>query len=154
MPSSHRKMLSSTWAGKQWHRCTPPAVVDTGQWGLGSSPWSPLSSLSPHWGQRELFVRYEQEHKKKPGQLIAYQLNWKGENFYRGNQVPAFVSTGKRFKTWIAAQKKKGTSVFYFVTEHRRTRPLRNELGRPAVFEKLTDKTLNNKFQLIRVEFL
>ena len=27
-------------------------------------------------------------------QLVAYQMNWKGENFYTGNHVPAFVSTG------------------------------------------------------------
>ena len=25
-------------------------------------------------------------------------MNWKGENFYTGNRLPAFVSTGAKFK--------------------------------------------------------
>lgn len=119
-------------------------------WGLNEY----LVELSPHWGQRELYLRYERERLESPGPLIAYQLNWKGENFYRGNEVPAFVSSGTKFKKWIEAQRtEEGVQVFYFVTEHGRTGGLSRELGRPAQFEKLTTKELNNKFVLVRVTF-
>ncbi|MBW2528006.1 MAG: glycosyltransferase family 39 protein [Deltaproteobacteria bacterium] len=119
-------------------------------WGLNDY----LVELSPHWGQRELYLRYEQERLAAPGPLIAYQLNWKGENFYRGNEVPAFVSSGAKFKEWIAEQQKeRDVDVFYFVTEHGRTGGLSRELGSPSQFEKLTTKELNNKFVLVRVTF-
>ncbi len=119
-------------------------------WGVNSY----LVKLSPHWGQRELFLAYERARQQEEGQLIAYQMNWKGENFYRGNQVPAFVSSGSKFQKWIDEQKKtKDQKVFYFVTEHKRARNLKNELGSPGRFEKLTDPQLNNKFQLVRAVF-
>jgi hypothetical protein len=119
-------------------------------WGLNQY----LVELSPHWGQRELYLRYEHERTTEPGPLIAYQLNWKGENFYRGNEVPAFVSSGSKFKKWIEEQHKKhDVGVFYFVTEHGRTGGLERELGSPTRFEKLTTKELNNKFVLVRAAF-
>jgi 4-amino-4-deoxy-L-arabinose transferase-like glycosyltransferase len=109
--------------------------------------------VSPHWGQRELFMLYEQERRAEPGPIIAYQLNWKGENFYRGNAIPAFVQSGQKFKDWVKEQQDGGVKVMYFVTEHGRTNGLAGELGNPADFELLTDKTLNNKFVLVRVVF-
>ena len=112
-----------------------------------------LLNASPHWGQRELYLRYEAERLKRPGRLVAYQLNWKGENFYRGNAVAAFVASGKPFIEWIKKRRAAGERTFYFVTEHRRSHTLRRELGKPAQFEKLTDVVLNNKFLLIRVQF-
>ena len=112
-----------------------------------------LVRLSPHWGQRELLLAYERERLAEPGELVAYQMNWKGENFYRGNRVPAYVSSGRGFQDWIAEEKKNGARVFYFLTEHKRINGLRNELSRPSGFEELTDERLNNKFLLIRVRF-
>jgi hypothetical protein len=109
-------------------------------------------AAAPHWGQRELLLRYEHERLEQPGQLVAYQLNWKGENFYRGNQLPVFVSSGSPFQAWVDEQKKDGQKVFYFVTEHRRVATLRAELGSPPV-EDLTDEALNNKFCLVRARF-
>jgi hypothetical protein len=109
--------------------------------------------ISPHWGQRELFLRYESENVAAPGPIVAYQLNWKGENFYRGNDIAAFVSTGDKFKKWIEGQRKEGVTVIYFVTEHGRTTGLSGELGNPEKLELLTSKTLNNKFVLVRVRF-
>jgi hypothetical protein len=111
-----------------------------------------MVTLSPHWGQRELFIAYERHNAREPGPSVAYQLNWKGENFYRGNQVPAFVSSGKVFQDWVAAQKKEGVRVFYFVTEHKRVGSLKSELGNPPV-DALSDERLNNKFVLVRVRF-
>ncbi|MBI4952026.1 MAG: glycosyltransferase family 39 protein [Myxococcales bacterium] len=112
-----------------------------------------LVRAAPHWGQRELFVAYERERAKEPGQLVAYQMNWKGENFYRGNTVPAFVQSGQKFTSFITAERAKGERVFYFVTEHGRTDSLANELGRPESFETLTTPELDNKFLLVRVVF-
>jgi 4-amino-4-deoxy-L-arabinose transferase-like glycosyltransferase len=60
--------------------------------------------ISPHWGQRELFLRYERERLVEPGPIVAYQLNWKGENFYRSNDIAAFVSSGEKFKKWVEEQ--------------------------------------------------
>jgi len=112
-----------------------------------------FEKTSPHWGQRELLLTYEKARLERPGVLIAYQMNWKGENFYRGNRLPVFVSSGAKFQAWVDAQKRKGHKLMYFVTEHKRMRALHNELGKPRDFDKLTDAKLNNKFQLVRVQF-
>lgn len=108
---------------------------------------------SPHWGQRETMLAYQWENQKIPGPIVAYQMNWKGENFYSGNTLPAFVSSGKKFQDYILEQKKKGVKTFYFVTEHGRTGSLANELGGPRIFDKLTTPELNNKFGLVRATF-
>jgi len=79
-------------------------------------------------------------------------MNWKGENFYTGNHVPAFVSTGTKFKAWIAEQKKKGVKVMYFTTEHSRISSLKSKLGPVRDFKVLTPRELNNKFTLARAE--
>lgn len=108
---------------------------------------------SPHWGQRELGLAYQNASKEIPGPFVAYQMNWKGENFYAGNTMPAFVSSGKKFQDYILDEKKKGVRTFYFVTEHGRAGSLSNELGSPRIFQKLTTPELNNKFVLLRASF-
>jgi 4-amino-4-deoxy-L-arabinose transferase-like glycosyltransferase len=112
-----------------------------------------LVRLSPHWGQRETILAYYRASREIPGPIIAFQMNWKGENFYTGNSVPAFVSSGKKFQDYILEQKKKGLKTFYFVTEHTRMGNLSNELGNPRIFDKLTPPELNNKFGLVRATF-
>ncbi|WP_438007253.1 glycosyltransferase family 39 protein [Sorangium sp. So ce321] len=124
------------------------AVVFTA-WGLDVY----FVRTSPHWGQRETLLAYMRASQQTPGPLVAYQLNWKGENFYAGNKLAAFVSSGKKFQDYINEQKKKGVKTFYFVTEHARTSSLSNELGNPRVFEKLTPIELNNKFLVVRATF-
>ncbi|WP_437813437.1 ArnT family glycosyltransferase [Sorangium sp. So ce1078] len=108
---------------------------------------------SPHWGQRETLLAYARASHDIPGPLVAYQMNWKGENFYAGNKLAAFVSSGKKFQDYINEQKKKGVKTFYFVTEHGRIHSLSNELGNPRIFEKLTSNELNNKFLVVRATF-
>ncbi|MFO0758888.1 MAG: glycosyltransferase family 39 protein [Byssovorax sp.] len=108
---------------------------------------------SPHWGQRETLLTYYGISRDVPGPLIAYQMNWKGENFYTGNHVPAFVSSGKKFQDYMAEEKKKGGKVFYFITEHSRMSTLQNELGPLKAFDKLTPPEQNNKFGLARATF-
>jgi hypothetical protein len=79
-------------------------------------------------------------------------MNWKGENFYSGNRVPAFVSSGDKFKNWLEKQRKSGTRVAFFLTEHGRVGTLKGELGKGARLQTLTDKRVNDKFALVRVE--
>jgi hypothetical protein len=80
-------------------------------------------------------------------------MNWKGENFYTGNKVPAFVSSGERFKQWVDDQRKAGVKHIYFTSEHGRAGSLKRELGDPPKFVELTDKNVNNKFFLARMDF-
>ncbi|HEY3256522.1 MAG TPA: glycosyltransferase family 39 protein, partial [Polyangiaceae bacterium] len=112
-----------------------------------------LVAASPHWGQRETILAYYAARKGPEEPFVAYQMNWKGENFYTGNRVPAFVSSGAKFKSWIAEQKKKGTKVMFFTTEHSRIASLKSELGPVKDFKVLTDRTLNNKFTVARAAF-
>jgi hypothetical protein len=112
-----------------------------------------LMRASPHWGQRETMMAYYRAAVDKPGPVIAYQMNWKGENFYTGNHVPAFVQTGKKFQDYILEEKKKGYKTFYFMAEPHRTASLQNELGNPKAFDRLTTTELNNKFVLVRAVF-
>jgi hypothetical protein len=119
-----------------------------GAWGVNVY----LVQAAPHWGQRETLLAYYQ-HRSSPGEpIVAYQMNWKGENFYTGNRIPAFVSSGKKFKDWVAEQKEQGVRVMYFTTEHGRIGSLKRELDNPKSFETITDKKLNNKFALARAE--
>ena len=124
--------------------------------GLGFAVWgldSYFMKTSPHWGQRETVLTYYSESRTYPGPLVAYQMNWKGENFYSGNHIPAFVSSGQKFQEHVTGERKKGVKTFYFMTEHARTGTLQNEIGPTVSFVKLTPPELNNKFLLVRVVF-
>jgi len=112
-----------------------------------------LVRASPHWGQRETVMAYYAARKGPEEPFVAYQMNWKGENFYTGNRVPAFVSSGAKFKSWVAEQKKKGTKVMFFTTEHSRIGSLKSELGPLKDFKLLTGRELNNKFTVARAVF-
>ncbi|HVU01442.1 MAG TPA: glycosyltransferase family 39 protein [Polyangiaceae bacterium] len=112
-----------------------------------------LVACAPHWGQRETILAYYRDRRSDQEPFVAYQMNWKGENFYTGNKVPAFVSSGERFKQWVEEQKQKGVKRIYFTSEHGRVGSLKRELGDPPRFVELTDKTLNNKFFLARVDY-
>ncbi|MGH7269886.1 MAG: ArnT family glycosyltransferase, partial [Polyangiaceae bacterium] len=106
-----------------------------------------------HWGQHEVISAYYADRASPAEQLVAYQMNWKGENFYTGNQIPAFVSTGATFTNWLKKEKEGGSKVLYFITEHGRIGGLRSEVGANKSFREVTDKALCNKFVLVRVEF-
>ena len=60
-----------------------------------------LYKAAPHWGQRETILAYYRDRTNENQPFVAYQMNWKGENFYTGNRVPAFVSSGEKFKEWV-----------------------------------------------------
>ena len=111
-----------------------------------------LVRLAPHYGQREIVLTYYATRAGPEEPLVAFQMNWKGENFYTGNHLPAFVTTGEKFKSWVASQRDGGTRVLYFTTEHSRVGTLKSELGKVKSFQVLTKPELNNKFFLARVE--
>jgi 4-amino-4-deoxy-L-arabinose transferase-like glycosyltransferase len=119
-----------------------------GLWGLDVY----MQRTAQHWGQHEVIAAYYADRATPAEQLIAYQMNWKGENFYTGNHVPAFVSTGTTFTSWLKKQKDAGVKVMYFITEQGRIGGLKSEVGAKA-YREVTDKVLCNKFVLVRAEF-
>jgi hypothetical protein len=112
-----------------------------------------LVKLAPHWGQRETMVAYYQQRESDKEKLVAYQMNWKGENFYTGNRMATWVSSGAKFKEWVKKQREKGVKTMFFTTEHSRVGTLKKELDNPKQFELLTDDKVNNKFFLAKVTF-
>ena len=136
-------------------RLRPHAVVLLAAIAVWATAWTLdvyVVRAAPHWGQRETLLAYY-THRKSPGEpLIAFQMNWKGENFYTGNHVPAFVSSGAKFKSWLDDERERGTRVLFVTTEHSRESGLKTELGKVRRFERLTTRAQNNKFFLARVE--
>ncbi len=118
-----------------------------GLWGLDVY----MQRTAQHWGQHEVIAAYYADRASPAEELVAYQMNWKGENFYTGNHVPAFVSTGSTFTTWLKKQRDAGVKVMYFITEHGRIGGLKSEVGAKA-YREVTDKVLCNKFVLVRAE--
>ena len=123
-----------------------------GVWFCAFSLWLYLPGLAPHYGQRELLLAYYRARQNPSEPIVGYQMNWKGENFYSGNRLPAFVSSGAKFKSWLDKRQKGGTKVVFFLTEHGRIGTLKGELGKGARLRTLTDKRVNDKFALVRVE--
>jgi 4-amino-4-deoxy-L-arabinose transferase-like glycosyltransferase len=145
--------LCALLAVRSWRRHVTVLLTATA---LGWAVWGLdvyLVRTSPHWGQREILETYYKKRANPDEPIVAYQMNWKGENFYAGNRVPAFVSSGTPFTNWVKAQQDKGIRTFFFVTEHTRVGALKGEAGNPPVFETVTDKRLNNKFALVRAKF-
>jgi 4-amino-4-deoxy-L-arabinose transferase-like glycosyltransferase len=107
-----------------------------------------LPDLGPHWGMQNLFARYYEERSGPEEPVLAYQMNWKGENFYTGNRVHIFVDIEtEKLREWIDANR--GKTVF-IVLEKGRLGSMRG-VFRGAEVEELTDERFNNKFMLVRV---
>ncbi len=146
-------VLFLCWMGR---RLRPHAVVAMSTLSLVFAAWTAnvyLVRAAPHWGQRETMLAHSRSRRSPDELLVAFQMNWKGENFYTSNRIPAFVSTGKKFKNWLDDRKAEGTKVMYFTTETARLKGLKRELDDPKKFEMLTDEDLNNKFFLAKVTF-
>ncbi|HZU84558.1 MAG TPA: glycosyltransferase family 39 protein [Polyangiaceae bacterium] len=110
-----------------------------------------MNKTAQHWGQHEIIAAYYADRASPDEILVAYQMNWKGENFYTGNRVPAFVSSGSTFTNWLKQKREQGAKVMYFITEHGRIGGLKSEVSAKA-YREVTDKTLCNKFVLVRAE--
>ncbi|MGD0675459.1 MAG: glycosyltransferase family 39 protein [Polyangiaceae bacterium] len=110
-----------------------------------------MQRTAQHWGQHEVIAAYYADRSSPREILVAYQMNWKGENFYTGNHIPAFVSTGATFTSWLTKQRESGAKVMYFITEHGRVGGLKGEVKAKA-YREVTDRSLCNKFTLVRAE--
>jgi 4-amino-4-deoxy-L-arabinose transferase-like glycosyltransferase len=123
---------------------------------LGSAFWLSawalnvyMVDLTPHWSQRALIKRYYSERKGPSEPLIAWQMNWKGENIYTGNRVYTFVQLdNKAINKWLDGNKGKRA---YFVLEHSRLNNFKRMMGKRSV-EPLSTQRENNKFVLVRAE--
>lgn len=111
-----------------------------------------LVAAAPHWGQRETIATYYRRRQGPEEPILAYQLNWKGENFYTGNRIAVFVSDSDAFKAHVAALRERGRRVIFVATEHRRVKNLERDLGPVRRLERLISPAQNNKFALVRVE--
>lgn len=133
------------------------AVVATVAFGCVWALWTLdvyMVKTAPHWGQRETILAYYKDRQSPDEPVVAYQMNWKGENFYTGNRTPAFVSSGKKFTEWIQGERDKGVKTFYFVSEHGRRGGLKNELGTGIkTFDAITTPWLDNKFGIFKAVF-
>jgi hypothetical protein len=112
-----------------------------------------LVRAAPDGGQRDVFEAYYRDRgAASTGPLVAYQLNWKGENFYSGNNVAIFIASGTPMRTYLAARKERNERTVYFVTERGRVGGLRSELGAVRSFEELTAPSVSHEFSLVRAE--
>jgi hypothetical protein len=120
------------------------AVIFCG-WGLNVY----MVDLSDHWGLRDLAQRYYDARESPDDPLIAWQMNWKGENFYTGNRVYVFAETdNKRIRKWLAENEDR---TAYFVLEHKRLESFRKLVPDRKIHE-LSTKRDCNKFLLVELE--
>jgi hypothetical protein len=109
-----------------------------------------LPKLGPSFGQRQVVEAFYRDRTSASEPLIAYHLNWKGENFYTGNHLAIFVSSGKPFRRYLR-QRAVTDPVVHVVLETQRLARLRAELGPVDSFDVLTDRRHSDKISLVRV---
>jgi hypothetical protein len=108
-----------------------------------------MPDVGPHWSVRGLARRYYAERSGPEEPLLAWQMNWKGENFYTGNRVHVFAETNnKRIRAWM--DENPGRRV-YVVLERKRLRRFEKLAGERVVTE-LSSARENNKFVLVSLE--
>jgi 4-amino-4-deoxy-L-arabinose transferase-like glycosyltransferase len=108
-----------------------------------------MPDVAPHWSARELARRYYAERSGPEEPLLAWQMNWKGENFYTGNRVHVFAETdNQRIRDWMAENS--GRRV-YVLLERKRLRRFQKLAGKRALTELSTERE-NNKFVLVTLE--
>jgi 4-amino-4-deoxy-L-arabinose transferase-like glycosyltransferase len=114
-------------------------------WGLNVY----MVDLSDHWGLRDLARRYYASRESADEPLVAWQMNWKGENFYTGNRVYVFAETdNERIRKWL--EENEGRNA-YFLLEHKRLESFRKLVPERQIHE-LSTKRECNKFILIELE--
>jgi hypothetical protein len=135
---------SRTWRPVATRSLLAVAVVFC-VWGLNVY----MVDLSAHWGVRDLAQRYYTLRESADEPLIAWQMNWKGENFYTGNRVYVFAETdNKQIREWL--EQNEGRKA-YFVLEHKRLKSFRKLVPDREVRE-LSTKRDCNKFLLVELE--
>jgi 4-amino-4-deoxy-L-arabinose transferase-like glycosyltransferase len=87
-----------------------------------------MPAAGNHWSQRNLMEAYYEERDSDEERLVAYQMNWKGENFYTGNRVVVFVSLDTAaFERWV---REHAGERHFFITERSRFQGMRAALNR------------------------
>jgi hypothetical protein len=108
-----------------------------------------LLGVSDHWGIRVLTQRYYADRESSDEPLVAWQMNWKGENFYTGNRVHVFAETdNKRIREWLEQNEEQRA---YFVLEHKRLGNFKKLVPGREIRE-LSNKRDHNKFLLVALE--
>jgi 4-amino-4-deoxy-L-arabinose transferase-like glycosyltransferase len=142
-------VTSAASAFRTWRPVATRAFVTVSvlfcAWGLNVY----MVDLSDHWGIRNLAQRYYELRKGPEEPLLAWQMNWKGENFYTGNRVYVFAETdNERIREWL--DENEGRTA-YVVLEHKRLEAFRKLVSDSEV-QELTTKRDSNKFLLIELE--
>jgi hypothetical protein len=110
--------------------------------------WYHWRKLSPHWTQRDLFWTYY--HEAKPGEPIgAYQMNWRGEQFYSKNRVREIARQGMPFTSLAEFLAGPGARKWVLV-EQSRISHLRQAVGSSGRLRIVEAR--NNKFALGVIE--
>ncbi|PKN22780.1 MAG: hypothetical protein CVU65_14770 [Deltaproteobacteria bacterium HGW-Deltaproteobacteria-22] len=80
-----------------------------------------MPAVGPHWSQKQLHKIYYQCRRDAGERLIAWQLNWRGENFYSKNQVvPLMETNNKEFLEYLRrfrARRREDVSARFIVLE-------------------------------------
>jgi 4-amino-4-deoxy-L-arabinose transferase-like glycosyltransferase len=114
-------------------------------WGLNVY----MADLSDHWGVRTLAKRYYELRESPDEPLLAWQMNWKGENFYTGNRVHVFAETdNERIRAWL--EENEGRTA-YVVLQHKRLAKFRRLVPGRQV-RALSSKRDCNKLVLVVLE--
>jgi len=134
---------------RSWRPAATRALVGVAiafcAWGLNVY----MVDLSQHWGMRDLAKRYYALRESEEQPLVAWQMNWKGENFYSGNRVYVFAETdNERIRKWLDGN---GGRKAYFVLERKRLGSFRKLLGDREIHELSTQRD-SNKFVLVELE--
>jgi hypothetical protein len=121
-------------------------------WGLDRL----LTDLSPHWSQKQVIASYYQKRNGPEEPLIAWQMYWRGENFYTKNVIydhrveqkdkTVFLGDHNAEKMQEYFKTHPGRRVF-FIVERTRFEALRNllpEAARPTL--KAVDESNNKIF--------
>jgi len=106
-----------------------------------------MHPLTQHWSQQHLIRTYYTRRASADERLVAWQMNWKGENLYTGNRVIVYVSLDNtEFERWI--ERHRG-QTHWFILEKGRLGNLRRLLDCDERSCPVADDT-SNKFALLR----
>jgi 4-amino-4-deoxy-L-arabinose transferase-like glycosyltransferase len=105
-----------------------------------------MRDLSDHWSLRPLTTRYY-EVRREGEPIGAWQMNWKGENFYTGNRAEVFINADAAMVTFL---KKHAERDVYMMLEHTRYPGFERKITGRKV-ERVTTPRDCNKFVLVRI---
>lgn len=102
-----------------------------------------LPDLAEHWSSHRLVDRYYARRRDSLEPILAFQMNWKGENFYTGNRVHVFQDLDTApVRRWMEANRGK---TFFLLVEHGRLENFRALMPTGSTLEPVTTARDNNK---------